>query len=61
MKAKDYPEYLKNLKKNKKYNDSNEIHPRAQAKLDELRQRGLLGKLVPVIQPKKNEQEDNKQ
>ena len=54
-------DFDKNLKKNKKYNDSNEIHPRAQAKLDELRQRGLLGKLVPVIQPKKNEQEDNKQ
>lgn len=48
-------------KKNKKYNDPNEIHPRAQAKLDELRRRGLIGKNIQFFQPKKNEQEENKQ
>lgn len=45
-------------KQQKKYNNPNEIHPRAQSKLEELQRRGLLGnKGVKVVQPKKPEQE----
>lgn len=43
--------------KPKKYNNPNEIHPRAQAKLDELQRRGLIGKNVQIAQPKKHESE----
>jgi hypothetical protein len=40
-------------KKEKKYNP-NEIHPRAQSKLDELQRRGLIGnnKMVKAVPPK---------
>ena len=53
----------KDTTKPKKYSNPNEIHPRAQAKLEELQRRGLIGKNVQVVQPKKpeTEQEDDKQ
>lgn len=49
----------KQTTKPKKVNSFNEIHPRAQAKLDELRRRGLIGNngVVQVAQPKKQETE----
>lgn len=52
----------KHTTKPKKVSIANEIHPRAQAKLDELQRRGLIGNngVVQVAQPKKQETDEEK-